>query len=232
MQRHGYEDALFMFTADQGAQFPFEKWNLYDAGIKVPLIVRWPGRVAPNTTTEAMVSLVDLLPTMCAAAGETTPAGIDGRSFLNVLEGKSGEARDAIFAAHTGDLEMNQAPMRTIRTKRLKYIENLAPEIPFTTHISRGEDAEKYWKDWVARSATAPAAAAVVSRYEHRPAEELYDVAADPYELHNLADAPAYADQKAKLRERLHQWRIEQGEDLSKVLMPKDARRGQFPYAE
>ena len=162
MQRHGYEDALFMFTADQGAQFPFEKWNLYDAGIKVPLIVRWPGRVAADTTTDAMISLVDLLPTMFAAAGETPPAGIDGRSFLDVLEGKSDDARDAIFAAHTGDLEMNQAPMRTIRTKQLKYIENLAPEIPFSTHISKGQGAEKYWKDWVARSATDPAAAAVV----------------------------------------------------------------------
>jgi N-sulfoglucosamine sulfohydrolase len=232
MQRHGYADVLFMFTADQGAQFPFEKWNLYDAGIKVPLLVRWPGRVGPDTTTDALVSLVDLLPTMFAAAGETPPAGIDGRSFLEVLEGKSDDARDAIFAAHTGDLEMNQAPMRTIRTKQLKYIENLAPEIPFTTHISRGEGAEKYWKYWVARSATDPAAAAVVDRYEHRPAEELYDVAADPYELHNLADNPAYAQQKAQLRERLHQWRKEQGEDLSKALMPKDAKRGRFPYAE
>lgn len=232
MQRHGYADALFMFTADQGAQFPFEKWNLYDAGIKVPLLVRWPGRVAPETTTDAMVSLIDVLPTMFAAAGETPPAGIDGSSFLNVLEGKSDDARDAIFAAHTGDLEMNQAPMRTIRTRQLKYIENLAPEIPFTTHISKGEGAENYWKDWVARSGADPAAAAVVDRYEHRPAEELYDVAADPYELHNLANDPAYAGQKSKLRARLHAWRTEQGEDLSKVLMPADAQRGRFPYAE
>jgi arylsulfatase A-like enzyme len=232
MERHGYDDALFMFTADQGAQFPFSKWNLYDAGLKVPLLVRWPGHTAAATTTEAMVSLVDLLPTMIDAAGGTLPPGLDGQSFLNVLNGDADRRRSEIYAAHTGDHAMNRAPMRSIRTKQFKYIENLAPEIKYSTHISKGPTTERYWKDWLDRAPNEPAAAAIVDRYERRPAEEFYDLTVDPFELSNLADDPAYADEKAKLREQLRVWRLEQGEDLAKVLMPADAGAGRFPYAE
>ncbi|WP_428305128.1 sulfatase-like hydrolase/transferase [Lacipirellula sp.] len=232
MQRHGYGDALFMFTADQGAQFPFAKWNLYDAGIKVPLLVRWPGHVQPDATTTAMVSLIDVLPTIIAAAGAAPPTMLDGQSFLDVLDGKSHERRPEVFAAHTGDKEMNQAPMRCIRTPQFKYIENLAPHIKYVTHITKGPTTERYWKDWLERAPNESAAAAVIDRYEHRPAEELYDVSVDPHELHNLAADPKFAAEKAELRKKLHAWRTEQGEDLNKVLMPADARAGRFPYAE
>ena len=74
------ERTLFLFSSDHGAQWPFGKWNCYDAGIRVPLIVAWPGVVKPGTRTDAMVSWVDLLPTLLEAAGGEAPADIDGRS--------------------------------------------------------------------------------------------------------------------------------------------------------
>ena len=88
LARHGYADALFIFISDQGAQWPFAKWNLYDAGIRVPMLVHWPGKTKPGAT-RAMVSLVDLLPTMIEAGGGEPPADIDGRSFLNVLTNRT-----------------------------------------------------------------------------------------------------------------------------------------------
>jgi arylsulfatase A-like enzyme len=231
LARHGYADALFIFTADQGAQWPFAKWNLYDAGIRVPMLVHWSGKTKPGTA-RAMISLVDLLPTMIEAAGGVPPADIDGRSFLNVLTSRADAHREEIFAAHTGDKDMNQAPMRCVRTKRFKYIRNLAPEIKYTTHINKGEDVDIYWKSWVKLAQTDAEAAEVVERYEHRPAEELYDIQSDPYEMHDLASDPAYADELAKLREKVNAWRIRQGEDLNKVLMPADARTGKMRYAD
>jgi arylsulfatase A-like enzyme len=232
MERHGFGDALFMFTADQGSQFPFSKWNLYDAGIKVPLLVRWPGVTSPGERNDAIVSQVDFLPTIIEAGGNTAPAAIDGRSFLQVLKGQGDSQRTEVYAAHTGDTQMNQAPMRCIRTPRYKYIENLASDIRYTTHVNKGPTTQSYYADWVSRADDDQAAKQIVDRYERRPPEELYDLQADPFELTNLADDAGHAEIKSQLRERLHQWRKEQGEDLNTVLMPADAAAGRFPYAE
>src|SRR4051794_22541998 len=199
LAKHGYDDTgtLFLFTSDQGAQWPFAKWNLYDAGIRVPLLARWAGKVKPGTTTDALVSLVDLLPTMLNAAGATdqvTPK-FDGRSFLEVLLGRSDHHDDAVFASNTGDGDMNRSPMRAVRTSRYKYILNLLPDAPVKTHISDGGGADGlyYWRSWEALAKTDPHARELVDHYRHRPAEELYDVQADRYELHNLAADPSHA---------------------------------------
>lgn len=228
LARHNFaDDTLFIFTADQGAQFPFAKWNLYDAGIRVPLIVRWPEKVKPGTS-DALVSLIDILPTMIESAGGKAPGDIDGQSLF------SDRQRDAIYAAHTGDGQMNRSPMRAVRTAKHKYIQNLKPDDLYKTHISDGvaADGRDYWASWAKLGESDQRAAAVVERYRHRPAEELYDLAADPWEQINLAADPAHAAVLADLREKVRKWRIEQGEDLSKVPMPEDARKGQVPYAK
>jgi uncharacterized sulfatase len=231
LARHGFGDALFMFIADQGAQWPFAKWNLYDAGIRVPMLVHWPSKTNAGTT-HAMVSLVDLLPTVIEAAGGVLPTDIDGKSFLNVLTKTSDVHRQEIYAAHTGDKDMNRAPMRCVRTERFKYIRNLATEIKYTTHINKGQDVDIYWNSWLKLAQTDSEAAKLVERYERRPAEELYHLESDPYEMNNLASDPAYADDLSKLRDKLNAWRIRQGEDLNKVLMPADARTGKMQYAD
>ena len=235
LRRHGYAgDTLFACTADQGAQWPFAKWNLYDAGIRAPLLVRWPGKVAAGSSSRALVSHVDLLPTMLEAAGGKAPETIDGRSFLPVLTGKSDRHRDAVFASHTGDGQMNRSPMRCVRTGRYKLIVNLAPQAVYKTHISEGAgpDGTDYWNSWLALAEKDAAAAAVIRRYRHRPAEELFDVERDPYEQTNLAGDARHEPVLTELRESLRRWRVEQGEDLAVVPMPEDAVRGDVPYAK
>ena len=78
------EDVFFLHTSDHGAQWPFGKWNLYDDGIRTPMIVSWPGRIANCKRSDAMVSWIDVLPTLLEVAGEQAPNKIDGRSFLPV----------------------------------------------------------------------------------------------------------------------------------------------------
>ena len=234
VRKHGYDDALFIYTSDHGAQWPFAKWNLYDAGIRVPLIVSWQDRVKADSSTRALVSLVDLLPTLLEVAGGARPSDLDGRSFLGVVTGELDKHHDAVFASHTGDGKMNRSPMRCVRTGRYKYILNLKPDDELRTHISHGDgpDRKGYWESWLRLADTDPRAAAMIQRFRRRPAEELYDASNDPFEQKNLAADPARADTLASLREKLKSWRVAQGEDLAKVPMPEDARKGDIPYAK
>ncbi|HUP81368.1 MAG TPA: sulfatase, partial [Pirellula sp.] len=111
------KETLFIHTSDHGAQWPFGKWTLYDSGIRTPLIVIWLGKIAPGTRTQAMVSWVDLLPTIVAAAGGSMDEDLDGRSILPVLLGSETTHRDAIFAVHSGDGNFNVYPSRSMRTE-------------------------------------------------------------------------------------------------------------------
>ncbi len=207
-------DTLFIYTADHGSAWPCGKWNLYDAGIRIPLLIAWPGHIRPATTSAAMVCWPDLLPTFIDLAGGLVPAGIDGQSFAGVLRGTTTTHRDRVFATHSGDGDFNVYPIRAVRTRDWKHIRNLHPEFQHHTHISRstGPSGQVYWKTWLAAAATNPAAAAIVLRSTTRPAEELYDLAADPFELRNLAADPRHASRLAALRTDLDAWMKQQGD--------------------
>jgi uncharacterized sulfatase len=205
-------NTLFVFSSDHGSAFPFGKWNLYDDGIRTPLVVAWPDRIKPGSVSPAMVDWTDLLPTCLEAAGVTPPpAGnaadqISGRSFLPVLLGKQSAHRDLVFTTHSGDGTMNDYPIRSVRSREWHYIRNLAPDRKHHTHIDKargGSHDAGFWFSWEQRATNDPAAAAVVARYHNRPAEELYDLRSDPWELHNLAAAPEQAAVLAKLRAAL-----------------------------
>ncbi len=207
-------EILFLHASDHGSQWPFGKWNCYDAGTRVPFLAVWPGVVAPGSTSDAMVSLVDLLPTLVEVAGGKPPAGIDGRSIAPVLRGARKDHRDRIFTTHTRDGKVNVYPIRSVRTREWKYVRNLTPDAEHTTHIDkmRARDKGGYITSWEERAKTDPAAKAVVDRYYRRPAEELYDLRADPHELKNLAADPAHAGTLASLRAEVDAWMKEQGD--------------------
>src|SRR5262249_43680112 len=205
----------FLFTSDHGAQFPFGKWNGYDAGIRTALIAVWPGRVKEGTTTAAMVSWIDLLPTCLEAAGGKPPTGLSGRSFLGVLGGEKNAHHDKVFVTHSGDGDMNRYPLRAVRTRDWKYIRNLDPKAEHHSHIDKGPagtDSREYWDTWAEKAKPDPAAAAAVRRYHTRLSEELYDLKADPWELKTLAADPAHTATLTKLRADLDDWMKGQGD--------------------
>ena len=216
-------NTLFLFSSDNGAQWPFAKWNCYEAGVRTPLIVAWSGVVKPSTRTSAMVSWVDFLPTLLEAAGGKPPGQIDGRSFLPVLRGKRSSHRDAIFTTHSGDGRFNIYPIRAVRSGQWKYIRNLHPEYAFTTHIDLPVNLgqREYFKTWESLAESDPETAAIVRRYHARPAEELYDLAADPHEQHNLAVDSHYAARLKKMRVRLDQWLRDQSDQLKVYAAPR-----------
>ncbi|MCC9655170.1 sulfatase family protein [Rhodopirellula halodulae] len=210
-------DHVFMFSSDHGAQFPFGKWTLYDEGIHVPLIVRQQGVIEPGSRTDAMVSWVDLVPTLIDLAGGTVPEGLDGSSFASVLRGKTNAHRDRIFTTHSGDRKMNVYLSRSVRTERHKLIWNPHPEFAFTTHIDlllRATSGD-YFKEWTEFAKSDPRAATVVAKHHGRPQWELYDLEADPEEAHNLADDERMASVRAELTKELRAWIADQGDQLT-----------------
>ena len=207
-------DTFFLHTSDHGLQMPFGKWNLYDAGIQVPMIAVWPGRVAAGSRTEAMVQWIDILPTLIELAGGDPPTAIDGRSFASVLLGEADRHRAAIYATHSGDRDFNVYPMRSVRTQTWKYIRNLHPEFQYATHINRGapRSGSVYWRSWERAARDDDGAMAIVDRYRRRPPEELYDIRNDRHEQHNMAADPRYADALRAMRGLLDGWLRETGD--------------------
>jgi uncharacterized sulfatase len=204
------EDTFFLHTSDHGAQWPFGKWTLYDDGIRTPLLVSWPGRIAPKQRSKAMVSWIDILPTLLEAAGGKAPAEIDGRSFLPVLEGKAAKHRDFIFTTHSGDGNFNVYPMRGVVDEAgEKYLRNLHPEFRFLSHVTKNTGDSGYWDSWLDSAVSDAAAKAIVKAYQTRPAAELYQTTQDPWERDNLAADPHHAERLDRLSAKLDDWMAE-----------------------
>lgn len=215
-KQHLRKDTLIVFSSDHGAQFPFGKWCLYDEGTRVPLIVSRPNHIEPGSRTSAMVSWIDLLPTLIDVVGGDVPSDIDGRSFKKVLNGETSEHRNRIFTTHSGDRKMNVYPSRSIRSGRFKLIHNAHPEFAFTTHIDLlvRETSGDYYKQWLERAKTDPVAAAVVARHHGRPEFELFDLQGDPLEQMNLAEQPLMSKTKERLFGELKAWMKDQGDNV------------------
>jgi uncharacterized sulfatase len=207
IQRHA-PDTLFLFCGEHGTQTPFSKWTLYENGLKAAFIVRWPGRVRPASRASAMTQYVDLMPTLLEAAGLRVPSNLDGRSFLKVLEGKTNTHHSHVYGIQTTKGIINGGegyPIRSVRDARYKYIRNLRPDLTFT-NILTGPGA--IISDW----ATLPQARDRAAFYQRRPAEELYDLQADPHELTTRAADPALAPVRKRLSARLDAWMRAQGD--------------------
>lgn len=198
------ENTLVLYTSDHGQAWPFGKWGLYEDGIRTSLLAVWPGKIKPGVRTGAMVSWIDIVPTLIDIAGGTVPEGIDGRSFKQVLLGTTDAHRDHIFAVHKGDKAMNVYPIRSVRTEQWKYILNLHPEFRYTTHMDLAPQGTAHchaaWPSWIEAAKTDPQAAAFLQAYHSRPGEELYDLGTDPDEKVNLAGEPEHQEPLAELR--------------------------------
>jgi len=232
LKKYGFEDnTLFIYTSDQGSEWPHSKWTLYDAGIRVPFIAVWPGVIKRGSVCDAMISFVDMTPTFIDIAGGAStelrrmskqPQGLDGKSFLNVLLSKTRTFRNYIYASHTGDGNMNVFPQRCVRDTRYKYILNLHPERVWTTHFTKvpgiGESHKQVWDTWVEKAKSDRKAAKIMDINENHPLEELYDTQTDPYELNNIAGRSEARPILLKMREKLRKWLATQGESMPESL--------------
>ncbi|HIF34404.1 MAG TPA: sulfatase atsG [Planctomycetaceae bacterium] len=217
LSKHGLDsNTLVMVVSEQGSAFPFAKWTCFELGLASGMIVRWPGKTTAGATTAALVEYCDVTPTFLDAAGLQTPGTMDGKSFLPVLRGKATEHKTYTFGIHTtrGINNGSQAfGVRSCGTKRYRYIRNLHPDTTFTNAVTRVGARADFWSSWVTKAQSGDAhAVAMVAKYQHRPAEELYDVVADPHCLDNLIRLPQLQRVKKELSGQLDAWMASQGD--------------------
>jgi N-sulfoglucosamine sulfohydrolase len=185
------DNTLIVFLSDNGMPFPNAKTNLYDAGARLPLIVRVPGQRAKGAVNNAFVSWTDMTPTILDFAGAKPPEyALHGRSFLPVLEQENPSGWDRVFFSHTFHEVTMYYPVRGIRNSRYKYLRNLFSELEFPFASDLFES--KTWHSIRAAGGAGMVGRRKASRYLHRSPEELYDVKADPDELNNLANIPQH----------------------------------------
>lgn len=192
LERNGLaENTLVVSTTDHGIAFPRMKCNLTDAGWGVSLILRGPGIFRGGKVCDAMVSHIDLFPTLCEAAGVKPPSWIEGRSLTPLLRGETAQVRAEAFAEV--NYHASYEPKRAVRTTRWKYIrrygDRTAPVLP---NCDDGP-SKSLWLDagW---------------REQPQDREQLYDLVFDPNEEHNLAADPRSAAALREMRGRLDAW--------------------------
>ena len=202
LEEHDLEkNTLVICTTDHGIAFPSMKCNLTDHGTGVMLIMRGPGGFGGGRVMDALVSHIDIYPTVCELAGIDRPEWLQGESILPLIKEDGGvdRIRDAVYA----DVNYHACyePQRMVRTQRWKYIcrfDDIRSPVPPNCDQSMSKD---YWLEngWLDQ----PIAE-----------ERLYDVVFDPHETHNLVDSSAHAEVLEEMRERLATWMKETGDPL------------------
>jgi N-sulfoglucosamine sulfohydrolase len=202
---HG-TDTLVIYLSDNGRAFPGAKTTLYDEGIHLPLIISSPAQGKRGIRNDAMVSWVDILPTILDWARVSKPQPLPGRSILPILEQSAPPGWDRVFASHNFHEIQQYYPMRALRTREYKYIVNLAAPLEFP--IAGDIASSPTWRAIASRPAVGLGVRSMQA-FLHRPPEELYDLRKDPAEVHNLAADPAYRAVLERMRAELTRFRAD-----------------------
>ena len=211
-----YDNTVIIYMSDNGPAFPGAKTTLYEPGMKLPLIVRSPDQKKRGVVTDAMVSWVDITPTILDFAGvkeviappliqgDPEDKGVPkrpaemrrvkyvfhGQSFRPVLDQEKPDGWNEVYASHTFHEITMYYPMRVIRTDRYKLILNLAHQLPYPFASDLYESAT--WQSVLKGDSTALFGKRRISDYLQRPRYELYDLQTDPHEVINLAGKPEH----------------------------------------
>lgn len=205
------EDTIVFFYGDHGMGMPRGKRLLHDSGMRVPLLIRFPQKwahlapVAPGATVDRLVNFVDFAPTLLSLAGAPIPKHFQGTAFLGTA---AALPRRYVHGARDRVDEVYDTA-RSVRDERWLFIRNYRPHLSWAPPEAYS-DQSPFRRDLLARArrgelGTGPTAWLAPTR----PREELYDTAADPYQLVNLAADPAHAATLARLRGALRDWLVE-----------------------
>lgn len=244
------DNTLIVVTSDNGMPFPRAKANLYDSGTRMPLAIRWKGKIPGKRVVDAFVNLVDLAPTFLEAAGRQVPKDMSGASLLPLLTGKGKyEERKMVFTERERHAYVRKDnlgyPSRAVRTEDFLYIRNFRPdrwpggdpEHVFSVGTFGDTDASPT-KEVVLHNRNlrpnppeggneTPTRSFFELAYGKRPATELYDLAADPFQLNNLAQDPKYSKKLKELDRALTGWMTQTDDPRA---TSDDDRWDQYPY--
>lgn len=195
------DNTIFIYASDHGIS---GKWGVYEKGLKTPFVIRWPKKIKPNTKSDALLSFVDVMPTILDIAGIEIPKNLDGNSFLDVFDKNNIEINEYIYGIATRQniRDAKIFPSRSIRSNRYKYILNFNSFEVYKNNFTKDKIINKFI-ELGARS------------NPNVPYEELYDLKNDPYEKSNLAKNENLNSIKNKLSNQLRKWMISQNDFVS-----------------
>lgn len=197
------DKTIIFFYSDHGSGLPFYKRELYDRGLRVPMIVRFPYRAKAGTWNDELISFVDFAPTALSLGGVSIPSNMQGQAFLGDQKAKT--PRKYIYAARDR-MDSEYDMVRAVKDNRFKYIRNYQPDKPLMQNIQyrlsmdlmnelirlekegKLNDNQRLWFK------------------KTKPVEELYDTDSDPFELTNIINDPAFAEKRDELRKAHEQW--------------------------
>lgn len=201
-------DTVVFFYGDHGRGLTRSKYWIYDSGIHIPLLIRWPGRIAPGSVADRLVSGIDFGPTVLSIAGIAAPPHMQGRAFLG---GHDGGERQYVYAARDRIDEIYDI-IRCVRDKRYKYIRNYQPGKPYAQAMydadrmpTMQEMRRVNFESWTRRNRGLEGPLAVFFAPE-KPVEELYDTANDPHEVNNLAGSAEHGRTLVRMRAAHQEW--------------------------
>ena len=187
-----YENTVIIYISDNGPAFPEAKTTLYEPGMRLPCIVRSPRHGNRGGACDGLVSWADLTPTILDFAGAyEDPGAFHGQSFTSIIDqAQPRDWREEVYAAHTFHEITNYYPMRVVRSRRYKFIWNIAH--PLTYSFASDLWSSASWQGAL-RDGLSIFGQRSVEAYLHRPRFELYDLEWDPHETLNLAGDAAHA---------------------------------------
>ena len=230
-----------IMTGDNGWQMPHGLAHIYDAGTRVPLVIVGPRGVAPPRVSEALVNFDDFAPTLLELAGLDAWPECTGRSLVAMLRsGVDPADRDAVFLERERHANVRRGdrsyPVRAVRTKDYLYVRNLQPslwpagdpEVYFAVGDYGDVDGTRS-KHYILDRRQDPAMGPFLRmNFDRRPAEELYDLRADPDQTRNVVEQAEYAAVRNQLADRLSRWMRETADP--RATNPNDERWDRAPY--
>ena len=197
------ESTVIFWFSDHGGPLPRQKRLLYDAGLQVPMIIRYPDKWRAGELDDQLISFVDFKSTALSLAGIEPPEYVDGRAFAG--EFQSSESRQYIHAA-ADRFDRQYDTIRAVRDERFKYLRNYYPERGYYLPLTYREQMPIMQELLRLKDQDALTEAQSQWFRESKPSEELFDTLADPHELTNLALDTAYRDKLLELRAELDRW--------------------------
>lgn len=202
------DSTIVVWYTDHGGPLPHEKRLLYDSGLRVPMVVRWPDGYRVGEVDSSLVSFIDLLPTTLAMAGAKVPKVAQGE----VVFTKTGNAERDYVYAWADRLDTEYDVIRAVRDRRYKLLRNYRPDRPYYLNVAYRENMPSMRSLLRGRDAGALTAAQAQWFRERKLEVELFDTYADPHELVNLADGAAFAKTRDRLLAALEAWRERVGD--------------------
>lgn len=203
------DNTIVIWTTDHGDSLPRGKREIYDSGLKVPMIIHWPEKYQPKeiergSVDKQLISFVDLAPSILAMANIQSPDFIQGKVRLPNVNIATAPKREYIYASKD---RLDEFPFRerAVRNNQFKYIKNYLPNKPGATHLAYRDQMllmQELWREFEAGRMNKQQA----FWFNNRPTEELYDIINDPEEVNNLADNSSYMKQLKTMRQALKEW--------------------------